>query len=135
MNWLEVQYHDNDFSWPVERGLERVWNFINENNRHLGADISKIFARLHREKKLAPLFQRAFVLEELMGDVEFATRGLESPRIYKDGAEIKRKVSDKISEYIMLDEIKFHKTDKFTNTCQNGEHAALNLLTGKARSF
>lgn len=136
MKYLEVDYHDNDYGWPVKAALERLWGYLHENNGHLlkGKPLSSVFVSLHRAGSLVTLIERLYCLEDMAGDVEYLTRGLHFmgrfPVEWKK-ARIKSPGEFSHKNTYLTFKLHFRKTDKEINKWQNGEVAYLELETGK----
>ena len=138
MKYLEVIFGDNDYGRPVADGLRRLWVYVHQNNAHLSKEpLSKMFTFLHAKGFLAPLLSRLVDAEYLAGKVEFATRGVYSrkEKFVDDGHfDIPTAMESITSRYLTL-ELRFRRNKTFANKWQNGEHAWLDLETGKVETF
>ena len=145
--FLEVKFHDNDFGRAMTSSLERLWKWVVSNNGHMTPrskylTISEIFLKLHEKEALEHIFKRMFVLESMLSNIEFETRGLyhkeDSYPFWKEGKKID---SDKMIETLkhyygyMNIKIEFHNDKEFAKEWQNGEHAWLNIDTGEVETF
>ena len=150
IKYIEVRFGDNDFGWPVERALKRLWEWINKNNRHLVPDtyMGEIYSQLHKVGVLQSLIERLYVLEYLASRVEFKTRGLyydydsrPHPKTgYKPEVDWKEKIikdAGKVkyeNTYLSID-IYLHHNKRFASKWQNGERAFLDILKGEVNTF
>ena len=133
--FLDVDFGDNDFGFCMEAALKRLWGYVNDNNGHMaahtGLSVPDLFCRLHKHSKLEPLIDRLYVLEYLCCDVEYATRGLDRMAEWNKHLPTKEVKDD---EYLRCHVMMRHN-DTFRRKWQNGEHAYLELQTGKCETF
>jgi len=141
MDYLEIKFHDNDFSHAGKLAVQQLWNYLAENNRHMlsGETMTDIFKKLHEHEALESMIRRLWVLEILKTRVEWKTRGLyyDSHPAFSNVKWEEKAVTDPIedthSDYLTFD-IEFHKSDSFIEW-QNGEHIWMNIETGDANTF
>lgn len=138
--YLQVKFHDNDFSFPLEEALEELWCYIREHNASYyqtgGEDPSKLpetlFKQLHAAGQLVPMINRMWVLRVLSREVETMTRHLgDGINIYskKEWLDDLQPIKDTYTEYFGKFDIEFHKSR--SNEFENGEDGWLDLETGK----
>lgn len=149
MKYLEVIFYDNDFGFPVEAAVKKVWDWIYGSNAHCltifavpkdhhclhdgKRTMASLFMNLHKGGALQPMIIRTYQIEDLHAVIEFKTRGLywknvdwkkkKPPSL--DGAEIFRNLSI---------DLKFRKNGNFMHKEKhgnNGESLALDLETGE----
>lgn len=141
MKYLEVEYGDNDFGWPVERALKRLWENIVKNNTHFPkVAIADLFVFLHGKKALVVILARLVDAECIADNAEFATRGISN---YLDSCyplkefsidSNPKKYKSITGDYLNLT-LRLHKNKEFARDWKNGEHAYLNLVSGKVVCF
>lgn len=128
--FLEIKFHDNDFSLRFIYILDTLWKTVH-NNRLFKNESSdtEAFKDLHKKELLLPIIIRLVALEahmhEILSFVEF-TGGIKTPRWL---------TSDFTTKYFNDIDLEFHDTDEFTKEWQNGEHYYLNLKTGEVGQF
>ena len=141
--FLEVKFHDNDFSWALIQSLERLWGWVVDNNKNKGGlTIEEVFLKLHKKEALEPMLKRIFILEQMLSGIEFETRGLyhkkeTSPFLF-DGKNIdSAKMCETLKHYYdYIDiSIEFHEDKEFVKDGQNYEHGCLDLKTGEVDTF
>ena len=141
MQMLEVIFGDNDFGWPVERALRRLWAFMHENNQHLTErPMAELFLFAHQHERLAKWLNRLVDIEYLASGVEFCTRGISTRLDKGDTAtsypfdDLPEELESITTRYLSL-ELVFHDGNAFTKDWKNGEHAYLNLSSGDVATF
>jgi len=138
--FLEVGFRDNDFMLPVLQGLERLWYYIHEDSCSvLDCDVASVIYDLDKDKMLLPLLQFSIDVAYLDQKIEHVTRGINKRNWKKmklmDWDVVSSRDHGSITkEYLKLD-IKFHADSRFSDEWQNSEHAALDMITGKAWTF
>lgn len=141
MDYLEIKFHDNDFSHCGSLAVQQLWKYIAENNRHMlsGEALTDVFKKLHKAGALESMIRRLWVLEILKTRVEWKTRGLyydNQPAFSSvkwDEKAITDPIQDTFSDYLTFD-IEFHESDTFIEW-SNGEHIWLNIETGDSNTF
>lgn len=122
MKYLIVEFGDNDFGIPMIAVLERLWQYVYENNHSFG-EMSDFFEKLHAVGALEPMIMRLFVLEQACYDVEFLTRCLYWDFNKKEFPEMRL-------DYYLECPVKFSKS---LPKPDNGETAYMNLITGEVQ--
>lgn len=143
--YIEIIYGDNDFGLPITMALTRLWQYIYDNNNHCLSDfrseyfgqkpLARIFYMLNKHGVLSSLITRMFVLAYLECSVEHATRGLYLARPDWKEAVIKNPEIINFKNDFLNISIMFHQDDKFSKIWRNGEHAILDIETGKVNTF
>lgn len=130
--FLEIQFHDNDFSNDFVEVLVKIWKMIRDNNSE--HHIFSLFQELYDKEMLLPMIKKAVILSAAGHDIEWATRmyqGKCTPEILKSASsETKR-----FEIYFSKLKIKLHTDDKFIKNWKNSEHAALNCRNGNVIIF
>lgn len=139
--FLEFKFHDNDFSWDAIQSLSIIYRWVkndidshslSSNNR----TIPEAFEYLHERGLLLPMVKKMIVLNATNHDVEWATRGLHNSE-YTLQDKIKP-ASERVpffEEYFDKIELAFHDNGEFTLKNENGEHAWLDLDSGRVELF
>lgn len=141
MKYLEVDFYDNDFGYPIRDAVKKIWDWIFESNEHMlmgGEDwsdktLSQVFQALHEAGALQPMIQRTYQIECLHSAVEFATRGLYWKEVKWEKKKIGLLSAKELGNCDSID-IKFRPDDSFmrkTECTNNGESLVLNLETGE----
>ena len=137
--FLQVKFGDNDFGFPMEAALARLWGWVHKNNGHLvrvvPRSIPQMFVELHKSGVLTTLVDRLFVLETLCSDIENATRGLYWETVDWDTKTIIGSLNAKQYESYLSCDLSFHADKSFASEWQNGEHAWLDLNNGEVETF
>lgn len=141
MDYLEIKFHDNDFSHAGKLAVKQLWSYLAENNRHMlsGETMTDIFKKLYEHEALESMIRRLWVLEILKTRVEWKTRGLYYDfhpafgKVKWEEKAITDPIEDTHSDYLTFD-IEFHESDAFIEW-NNGEHIWLNIETGDANTF
>lgn len=131
--YVKVEFHDNDFGNPVRNGLDRLWNYVYENNSHAFQDTFTIldaFKWLHKEGHLKRLLDMLVDIEYIACNVEFCTRGLyhTNPQIREQ--DIPESTESITKSYLTLDISIIEDNEYDANKWENGEVAYLNIETG-----
>ena len=140
--YLRVEFGDNDFGFPVQDALKRIWADVYRNNAHLidpawrGHDhefisLSEMFHALHKVDALKPMIARTVDCEYHYSDVESATRGLHSQKFPWDDKVVTKTFKSITDTYLSID-LSFHA--EISESWANGEEAWLDLETGKVES-
>ena len=145
--FLEVKYGDNDFGWTVAEAMERLFNDIADNTTYRSKNIYnyhslyKYFKILHLENALDPMIRGYVAAYSVINSLEFCSRGLKdgrtpfaSPDTIKESTKPEGEY-EKCFGYLTDFKPKFHMNGEFATVWQNGEHCALDLITGKAFTF
>jgi len=135
--YLEIKFHDNDFTFPLQEALEFLWEYIKDNNGKYFSNGTpeKPFLYLHKANQLIPLINRTWALTTLLREVETMTRNIDEGGVNKyskvDWLEKEvGPIQETHSKYLNEFDIEFH--EEKNNEDQNGEHGWLNLTTGHA---
>ena len=142
--FLQVSFHDNDFAFPMESALKRLYGYIHDNNAHCIHEVANehfsdrsipdMFIELHKAKLLSPMFHELWVLEYLCGNVEHITRGLYQTKINWATHVLPIDEKKRIEKYLDA-KVSLHIDGTFREKWENGEHGFLNLVTGEAGTF
>lgn len=140
--YLEVKFHDNDFSSYMQESLEDLWDIWQEHDYENGEYIFnpdktvEYFKRMINLGYLKPYFIRFLILNCLKGDVEHNSR---TPR-HRDVqySENKLETLDAVNlshcytfeEYFKNIDFELHKNTKFGEKWENSEHLGMDLRTG-----
>jgi hypothetical protein len=143
LKYMEIKFHDNDFSGHFTTALNRLWKYVDGNNGHMKST-SDIFKEMFDNDVLIPMIQKMLCIAIVESNIEFMTRGLYwdkepfnssinwNEHIVKDPLKLHYEET-----YVILDkeDIEFHEDDSFTKKWQNGEHISLNLKNGYVETF
>lgn len=130
--YLELKFHDNDFSIPMFEAISELYKYIKENN--YDKKPLDIFKGLHNANQLIPMINRLCVLRTLAREVETMTRAIKDEGVWETfkapWLDNLVPISEKYTEYFRRDLcVEFH--EKRHNEFQNGEHIWLDLDSGK----
>lgn len=131
--YLRMQFGDNDFSFPVQAALRRIWGDVFESNGHMieTRTIPMMFWELHKAGALESMIARAVDCEYHYSDVEFSTRCLYWEKI--DWKEKKvSKTFKSITDTYLSTELSFHA--EMSQEWANSEEAWLDLEAGTVES-
>lgn len=133
--YLEIIYHDNDFTIPVCRAVKKLWEYIDDGNitDSCSVDIYSIadlFKKLNKNKALLPMIQRLYAIECVSREVEELTEGLTSKdTIFHELIMPNPNKIEYENTYLRF-KLKFHKDGEFMMEDGNRERCAINLEKG-----
>lgn len=122
--YLIVEFGDNDFGYPMIAALQRLWQYVYENN-HSHGEMSSFFEKLHAVGSLESMVMRLFVLEQACYDVEHLTRCL----YWTDLSNME--LQEMRQDYYLECPVEFSND---LPEPDNGERAWLDLTTGEAQT-
>lgn len=138
--FLEVKFHDNDFSRDIEKSVQQIFEWVNDDidshNVINQRSTIEAFLYLHETGILKQMIEKLTIAFALCHDVEWATRGLYN-RDSSSRRRIKPIMEDvpRFERYFDGMELAFHRNSKFALEWQNNEHVYLDLHTGKHGTF
>ena len=131
--FLEVVFHDNDFSWDISTVLYNIWKMISENNNK-EYKTTDLFKELHAKGILLQMIKKGVILSAAGHDIEWATRMYQGTCL-KFELKSASKEAARFEEYFKNLKIKFHDNDKFMKEWKNSEHVGLNCRNGAVIIF
>ncbi len=133
--FLRITFGDNDFGWPVERALERIWFWMRKSHGR-GVELSSYFEKLHKSGLLLKMIERAIDAENHYNAVEYGTR---LGRYEEEIEDTEYPLSLLVGSFDPLTKrylyIKIDFLSKESNEWANGEEAVLNLQTGQVNIY
>lgn len=137
-NYLEVKFHDNDFTSDILNALDKLFDWITIQKTHFSTErtVAEMFHILNNGKILEPMIRKIVTLNASGHDVEWATRGLYSKdHTVNDTIKPASENVKDLEEYFEDLTIEFHADNDMINTDENGEHCILNMETGEIFEF
>lgn len=133
--YLKIEFGDNDFGFPVQDALKRIWADIHENNAGCldptSRTIPEMFQELHKAGALESMVARAIDCEDHYSAVECSTRCLYWDKIDWKEKKVSKTFESITDKYLSVD-LSFHA--KMCEEWANGEEAWLDLETGAVES-
>lgn len=154
MKYLEIVFHDNDFSHGFCTALKKLFVFCRSKYDCIATEYTRInmyeaFRKMHEANVLIPLIKTLAVASHIEWGAESVTRWAKVEDDEFCNNELKNFAG---GEYAPVDvevftksiaddfnyfnfEIKFHETGEFAEEWKNSEHCALDLESGQVWSF
>jgi hypothetical protein len=135
--YLEILFHDNDFSSDFVEVLSEIWKMIEENNNSRSKEYktTDLFKELHTKGILLQMIKKAVVLSAAGHDIEWATRMYQGECTQTEPLKSASKEAARFEKYFEKLKIKFHPNNEFISEWRNSEHAALNCRNGNVIIF
>lgn len=128
--FLEVRFHDNDFSQRFMYILDTLWKYIKEKKPFSDErTIAELFFDLHTCRCLQPMLVSMIAAEATIHSVRRAA----AMSVYETSR--KYPTNEFYTKYFKDIELEFHKTNKFIEEWHNGEHYWLDLDSGTVGQF
>lgn len=127
--FLEVKFHDNDFSLRFVSILDALWKSVHKERMSFdNRTDTEVFQELDRNEELREMIIHLVSAESIInGELRSAARyPKEAPS---------QLTYDFYKQYFDDVKLEFHDTDEFTEEWQNGEHYWVNLDSGAIGQF
>jgi uncharacterized protein (UPF0264 family) len=128
--FLEVRFHDNDFSQRFMYILGTLWKAVKEEKPSSDErTISELFFDLHKCGCLQPMLVSMIAADATIHCIKRAA----AMSVYKTSLEYP--TNEFYTKYFKSIELEFHKTNKFIEEWHNGEYYWIDLYSGAVGQF
>lgn len=137
--FLEVKFHDNDFSFDIQSTLKTIYGYVKGNlssSMNDGMTVTDAFKLLNQSEILKKMIIKQTLAYALCHDIEWATRMLyRKEPINPKSVKLLNEEMPRMKNYFDKIELEFHDHGQFTMNWQNSEHVWLDLDTGNVGIF